>query len=141
MATGKRMRAGLRIKTKARAAKATAEMNLNLKNWVQDRNSGDGVSLRSIVPPTQLDRIEAFLRTGADMTERVREAELMAAYHKNQYNILNDRLAALLTKDQLEAARVCGCAPAVYAIEFIELQKPRIFPSEHIVESTSWVGG
>lgn len=65
---------------------------------------------------------------GLILRERQRTEEI-----QRKYNELSDKLIGLLTPDQVEAARIAGCDPATYAIEWIELQKARIFPSQETV--------
>lgn len=63
------------------------------------------------------------------LAQLLKEAEMRAAKAEQLYNELARKLSGLLEPDQLDAARISGCAPELYAIEWIELQKERLFPS------------
>ena len=52
-----------------------------------------------------------------DYVQRLASAEAKADRLGTELVMLKARLAGLLSKDQTEAAKVCGCAPEVYAIE------------------------
>ena len=64
-----------------------------------------------------------------DFTMRLATAEQRAERTEIELTTLKQKLVGLLSKDQLEAAKICGCAPEVYAIECIEIWKEKIFPS------------
>ena len=64
-----------------------------------------------------------------DFTKRLSSAEQRAERSEVELATLRARLVGLLSLDQLEAAKICGCPPQVYAIECIELWKEKIFPS------------
>ena len=74
-------------------------------------------------------RLETFFDTIApDLVRRLTVAEAKAAHLEEDLAFLRGKLTGLLNKDQLDAARVCGCRPEVYAIECINLWKEKIFP-------------
>lgn len=58
----------------------------------------------------------------------LQDAEMRAAEAHRNYFELSRKLVGLLTPDQIEAAKIAGCTPEVYAIEFIELAKDKLFP-------------
>lgn len=64
-----------------------------------------------------------------DYTQRLYLAETKAAQLEEAHTLLKNRLVKLLSVDQMEAARICGCPPEIYAIECIDLWKEKIFPS------------
>ena len=64
-----------------------------------------------------------------DFSIRLGQAERRAVVAEEALGLLKKRLTQLLSPDQLEAARVCGCSPEVYAIECIEIWKGKVFPS------------
>ena len=64
-----------------------------------------------------------------DYVQRLASAEAKAERLGKELITLKVRLAGLLSKDQIEAAKVCGCAPEIYAIECIDIWKEKIFPS------------
>ena len=85
-------------------------------------------------PPVQptLDEIvkkvsETFARIAPDAIKRLTEYELRAKHAEERLAFLNDKLVGLLTKDQLEAAKVSGVGPADYAIYWIELWQKKMF--------------
>ena len=45
---------------------------------------------------------------------------------EDKYLTLRTKVINLLSPDQIEAARICGCAPEVYALEWIEILKKDI---------------
>jgi hypothetical protein len=45
---------------------------------------------------------------------------------EREHNILRDKLVALLLPEQIEAARICGCAPEIYALEWIDICKKKV---------------
>lgn len=64
-----------------------------------------------------------------DFSIRLGQAERRAKEAEESLALLKKRLTQLLSPDQIEAARVCGCSPEIYAIECIEIWKAKIFPS------------
>ena len=64
-----------------------------------------------------------------DFTERLASAEHRAKRSEEELTTLRGKLAGLLNKDQLDAAKICGVTPEMYAVECIEIWKERIFPS------------
>ena len=64
-----------------------------------------------------------------DFSIRLGVAERRAAVAEEALESLKKRLIQLLSPDQREAARICGCPPEVYAIECIQIWKEKIFPS------------
>lgn len=79
-------------------------------------------------PNETLERVEAFLsKIAPDVVKRLASAEMRAAKAESELAFLRGSLVRLLTSDQLEAARTCGIAPEMYAIEYIDLWKERMF--------------
>jgi len=77
-----------------------------------------------------LVRLESFLdKISPYVVKRLTEAETNCVHYKAELELLQLRLRALLTVDQVEAAAVCGCTQEMYAIECIELWKEKIFAS------------
>ena len=75
-------------------------------------------------------RLEELLSTIVpDYTQRLVQAEALCTKTQEELRVLKDKLTSLLNDDQLEAAQICGCPPEVYAIEFVQLWKEKIFPS------------
>ena len=64
-----------------------------------------------------------------DYVQRLASAEHRAERSEEELTVLRGKLAGLLSKDQLDAATVCGVTPEMYAIECIEIWKEKIFPS------------
>ena len=81
-------------------------------------------------PSTELlKRIEQFFNQVApDLIVRLTSAESRATQAETQLAWLNTRLEQLLNRQQIEAARISGTTPAVYAIEYLELWKATFFP-------------
>ena len=63
-----------------------------------------------------------------DYKERISLAEGRASKAEVGLSYLKEKLTSFLTPDQIAAAEICGCSPEVYAIEFIELWKERMWP-------------
>ena len=61
-------------------------------------------------------------------TKRLADAEEKRYNAERHLKEMEDRLIRLLTKDQLEAATICGCPPEIYAIEFMEIFKEKKHP-------------
>lgn len=49
------------------------------------------------------------------------ELERRCIFIEKQYEDLKDKVVSLLNKDQIEAARICGCPPEVYCLEWIDI--------------------
>lgn len=71
-----------------------------------------------------LGRIETFLSMIApDVVKRLTEAEMRANQAESDLAFVRDRLVALLSEDQLEAAKISGMTPEIYALACIDLWK------------------
>jgi hypothetical protein len=60
---------------------------------------------------------------------RLNAAEIERDQYLKELTFLRKKLTSLLTKDQLEAARICCVTPEMYAIELIDLWRHKQFPS------------
>ncbi len=70
-----------------------------------------------------LDTLQRFLdKVVPDYTKRLQRAEAIALSKENELAFLKDKLAGLLTVEQFEAAKICQMEPALYALNWIELQ-------------------
>ena len=61
------------------------------------------------------------------------ETELEQVHERNRYveaklNELRDWLVGMLTPDQIDHAKVAGCSPEVYAVEYIKINHDKFFP-------------
>ena len=63
----------------------------------------------------------AFSEIAPDAIRRLTESELRAKRAEDNYAFLKEKLLAILTPDQIEAAKYCDIDPALYAINWIEL--------------------
>ena len=85
-----------------------------------------------VVQPTLTEIVAkvtaAFAEIAPNAISRLTEYELRAKYAEERLKFLHDKLVGLLSPDQIEAARISGCPPEVYAIEWIEIWREQIFP-------------
>lgn len=75
----------------------------------------------------------AFAEIAPDAIKKLTECELRAKRAEENFAFLNEKLVGLLTADQLEAAKVCGIDPALYAINWIELWQSRMFQDNNAI--------
>ena len=76
-----------------------------------------------------LASLESFLATIApDVVRRLTSAERRADEAERKYGIIRDKLVSLMSPDQIDAAKIAGCSPEVYALEYLELWKDHLFP-------------
>lgn len=80
------------------------------------------VTKRSVQTPVRPDQSPL-------LAQLLKEATMRAATAERSYSELARKLTGLLTSDQLDAAEVSGVTPEMYAIEWIELQKKRLWPN------------
>ena len=74
-----------------------------------------------------IDALDRFCSLVApEFTARLAHAEAEAYKAKYELAFLRSKLAGLLSRDQIEAARIAGCAPEIYALEWIEIQKEHL---------------
>lgn len=62
------------------------------------------------------------------LAQMLKDAEMRAEAATQKYKGLRDKLVRLLNADQLDASRIAGCEPELYAIECIEIYKEQFFP-------------
>lgn len=58
---------------------------------------------------------------------------------EKDYADLRSRIVKFLSADQIEAAKVCGCSPEIYALEWFEICKDTI--REHTPSFANYVKG
>ena len=75
------------------------------------------------------DYAEAAIAGLPEIMHRMRAAEERASVSEAKLSYLKDKLINLLNADQLEAARVCGCDPEIYALEWIDIWRKQIMAS------------
>jgi len=61
------------------------------------------------------------------LAEMLRDAEARAASAESKFKFISDKLVGLMTPDQMEHAKIAGCAPEVYAIEMLQLYRDKFF--------------
>lgn len=82
--------------------------------------------IRGTVTPKEYSEGASIL-----LAQMLKESETRAVVAERKYRTLRDALVSILTKDQLEAASIAGCDEAIYAIEYIKLQKEIFFPNHN----------
>lgn len=88
----------------------------------------------SVAQPTLDDIVKkvtaAFAEIAPDAIKRITEAEVRVKHAEDNFAFLNEKLVGLLSPDQIEAAKICGVDPAIYAINWIDLWREKIFPKD-----------
>lgn len=74
-----------------------------------------------------------FNQISGDSVRLIADAQERARYDRAALDRLNGRLVGLLSADQIEAARISGCDPAIYAIEWIEIWREKMFPKDGVI--------
>lgn len=91
------------------------------------RNQKDGV--KPSAATLLLASIDGKLdKYGPSAILRLNAAQMERDEYKRQLEFLKAKLAGLLSPDQVEAAKICGCRPEMYAIEVIDMYKEKFFP-------------
>lgn len=74
---------------------------------------------------TKADLINELEAVKVSLNDRklIADLEQRCLYVENQYYQLRKRLIDLLLPEQIEAAKICGCSPEMYALEWIEIYK------------------
>lgn len=70
---------------------------------------------------------EILTKVSPDLAQRLKVAEIESFHAKTELAFLKQKLTSFLTPDQLDAAKICGCDPAVYTMEFFELWKENVW--------------
>lgn len=90
--------------------------------------------VRSVgVKPMEYRSVEGQLQPL--VAQLLKESEMRGAEYKRRYDFLCNKLVPLLTEDQVEHARIAGCAPEVYAVEMLQLYREKFF---NTFQSSLW---
>lgn len=81
-----------------------------------------------------LQRLDDFLNSVAPgFIGKLNTAEMRATHAEGALRLMQSRLVSILTKDQLEFAKISGISPELYALEFIELWKNRMLQDMNLL--------
>ena len=106
---------------KAKKTKSKAKTSKAIKENI--------AAFESHIAHEQTRLIDSLLNTlGSDFSERLSLAEARAFKAEEELSFIKSKLCSFLSKDQLDAASICGCSPEIYALEFIELWKECMWP-------------
>lgn len=82
------------------------------------------------------DTINALLRQLTLAEQRIHTLQKDLVFSQQALKRLEVRLTALLSKDQLVAAEMTACSPVLYLLDYLEINKDRLFSPSHILIET-----
>lgn len=89
------------------------------------------IHARRPVPRTKLPTVseaQGDIGRNALLLQDMYRAEMRAMTAERELGEIRRKLVALLSPDQIDAAKTCGVTPEFYALECIELYKAKFFP-------------
>ena len=92
---------------------------------------GPRVHVRRAVPTTKMPTVaeaQGDIGRNALLLQDMYRAEMRAMTAERELGEIRRKLVALLSPDQIDAAKTCGVTPEFYALECIELYKAKFFP-------------